>query len=290
MSEQAPFPAVTPSPATTTQPLPAGARAAPPLGDTLPSAPHVVSRLVALTDRDADTRELLAAIERDPALTARILRTANSPFFAQTRNVTSVKRAVVVLGLPMVRNLTLGLTVWDATTSHIAARDARRLWEHSLAVATVAQHLATHTRACSAADAFTAGLLHDVGKLVLARQFPDAYRPLLVPTPVRSRLPALERAAVGHDHAEIGALLFERWRLPKLLIEAVARHHEEPLAPDEAGVVAAANLLLSCARPDEHVPEQVARDDEQHALEQVAPVGVTAELWHEARERTSATR
>lgn len=253
------------------------ARSAIGLGDTLPSAPHVVSRLVSLTDADADTRDLLAAIDRDPALTARILRTANSPFFAQTRNVTSVTRAVVVLGLPMIRNLTLGLTVWDATTSHISPQQARTLWEHSLAVAHAAQHFAARTRICSAPDAFTAGLLHDVGKLVLAKQFPDAYRPLLVQSAMTPLLPEAERAAVGHDHTEIGALLFERWRLPKVLVDAVARHHEPTLAPGLAGLVAAANTLLGCGR-----------DEREQALGRAAAAGVTEELWLDYRERGAA--
>lgn len=246
------------------------------LGETLPSAPHVVSRLVSLTGADADTRDLLAAIDRDPALTARILRTANSSFFAQTRNVTSVTRAVVVLGLPMIRNLTLGLTVWDATTSHISPQQARTLWEHSLAVAHAAQHFAARTRLCSGPDAFTAGLLHDVGKLVLAKQFPDAYRPLLVQTAMTPLLPEMERAAVGHDHTEIGALLFERWRLPKILVDAVARHHDETLAPGLAGLVAAANTLVGCGR-----------DDRARALARAADAGVTEELWQEYRERSA---
>ena len=244
------------------------------LGDTLPSAPHVVSRLVSLTDADADTRDLLATIDRDPALTARILRTANSPFFAQTRSVTSVTRAVVVLGLPMVRNLTLGLTVWDATTSHITPQQARRLWDHSLGVAHAARHFAQRTRLCSGADAFTAGLLHDVGKLVLAKQFPEAYRALLVQTAMSPVLPEVERAAVGLDHAQVGALLFERWRLPATLVEAVAHHHDASLQPGLVGVVAAANALVGCT------PEEL-----EQALARAVDVGIAAELWQEYLER-----
>ena len=247
------------------------------LGDTLPSAPHVVSRLVSLTDADADTRDLLATIDRDPALTARILRTANSPFYAQNRSVTSVTRAVVVLGLPMVRNLTLGLTVWDATTSHISPHQARRLWDHSLAVAQAARHFAVATRSCLGPDAFTAGLLHDVGKLVLARQFPEDYRSLLGQTTMTRLLPELERAAVGYDHAEVGALLFERWRLPRIVVDAVARHHDASPSPGLPGFVAAANALVGCA-PDER----------EAALARAAAAGVDAELWREYVERSAS--
>ncbi len=236
-----------------------------------------MSRLVSLTDADADTRDLLAAIDRDPALTARILRTANSPFFAQTRSVTSVTRAVVVLGLPMIRNLTLGLTVWDATTSHLTPQQARTLWDHSLAVAHAARDLAARTRVCAGGDAFTAGLLHDVGKMILAKQFPDAYRPLLAEAAMTPLLPETERAAVGHDHAEIGALLFERWRLPKVLVDAVAHHHDAQLAPDLAGLVGAVNTLLGCSDADREA-----------ALERAAAAGVTEELWREHLERGRA--
>lgn len=253
-----------------------GARPAIGLAETLPSAPHVVSRLVSLTDADSDTRDLLAAIDRDPALTARILRTANSPFYAQTRSVTSVTRAVVVLGLPMIRNLTLGLTVWDATTSHLTPQQARTLWDHSLAVAHAARDLAGRTRVCASGDAFTAGLLHDVGKMILARQFPDAYRPVLAEAAMTPLLPENERAAVGHDHAEVGALLFERWRLPKVLVEAVAHHHDAQLVPGLPGLLGAVNALLGCSH-----------DDRAAAFERAAAAGVTEELWREHLERAA---
>lgn len=212
------------------------------LHENLPSAPHVVSRLISLGD-DADTSELRRVIDSDPALTARILRTANSPFFAQARSVTSVQRAIVVLGLTMVRNLTLGLTVWDAAAGQIPAAHARHLWDHSLAVAHGAQRLATVAGSCEAADAFTAGLLHDVGKLVLARHAPDAYRSLWAASGRADDLPARERALFGHDHAAIAALLFEHWRLPHVILEAVGQHHD---AAPEAGLpslVAAVNEL-----------------------------------------------
>jgi putative nucleotidyltransferase with HDIG domain len=250
-------------------------RAAIALADTLPSPPHVVTRLLALTDAD-DTRDLLDTIDHDPALTARILRTANSPFFAQTRSVTSVGRAVLVLGMTMVRNLTLGLTVWDATASSVAPQHGHTLWAHSVAVAHAAQHLALRTRSCAGPDAFTAGLLHDVGKLVLAKQFPDAYRPILVRTAATPVPPDLERAAVGLDHAEVGALLFDRWRLPKVLVDAVVHHHDAHLVPGLPGVVAAADTLLSCG-PADH-------DD---ALTRAAEAGVDAALWEELREAVS---
>jgi putative nucleotidyltransferase with HDIG domain len=237
----------------------------------------VVTRLLSLTDADDDTRDLLATIDHDPALTARILRTANSPYFAQTRSVTSVARAVVVLGLPMVRNLTLGLTVWDATASSVAPQEGRQLWAHSVAVAYAAQHLAVRTRSCAGPDAFTAGLLHDVGKLVLARHFPDSYRPILLRTAMTPVPPDLERAAVGHDHAEVGALLFDHWRLPKVLVDAVVHHHDAHLVPGLPGLVAAADTLLSCGP-----------DDREGALVRAAEAGVEAALCEELRERLAS--
>ena len=130
-------------------------------GDTLPSALHVAVAPGLADRRRLNTRDLLAAIDRDLALTARILRTANSPF-AQTRSVTSVTRGVV-LGPPTIRNPTPG-PPWDATTTRCAA-GAHALGA-LLAVAHAAQFLAHAHRAQAGGDAFTAGLLHDVGKMI----------------------------------------------------------------------------------------------------------------------------
>ena len=90
-------------------------------------------------------------------------------------------------------------------------------------------------------------------------------------------LPESERAVVGHDHAEIGALLFERWRLPKVLVEAVAHHHDPTLVPGVAGLVGAVNTLLGCSD-----------DDREAAFERAAAAGVTEELWRENLERGAA--
>lgn len=240
---------------------------------SLPSAPHLLPRLLALTDADGDPGELLALIESDPALTARILRTANSPFFGQARSVTSVQRAVVVLGLAMVRNLTLGLTVWDATAGRLAGEEVSRLWEHSLSVALAAQDLAARSASCNPTDAFTAGILHDAGRLVLAQHFPDVY-PLLRETTGEPSVIELERTALDCDHASVGGWLLDTWRVPQSLVEAVLQHHDANPAPGLAALVAAANELVRDADPYEK--KGPARDA---ARARATAAGISDDLW-----------
>lgn len=250
------------------------ARVALALDQELPSAPDVVARLVPLTEEDADTEELIDLIDCDPALTARILRTANSSFFGQARTVTSVRRAVVVLGLSTVRNLSLGFAVWNATVDRVAREHARRLWDHSLAIALAAQHLAARSSLCDGSEAFTVGLLHDVGTLVLARHFGADYQPLLRVAGTRPGRPEREREAIGTDHAAAGALLLERWRLPTVLVEAVADHHaSEPTSPLGAliGVV-------------EHSFHELPADAPQVAP-RLAAAGVDDDAWQAFDER-----
>lgn len=248
--------------------------------DSLPSAPQFLPRILALTELDADVADLVALIERDPGLTARILRTANSPFFGQARSVTSVRRAMVVLGVAMVRNLALGLVVWDAAAGRIPADRVARLWDHSLSVALAAQELAARSRMCDSADAFTAGLLHDAGRLVLARRFPSVYLPLLLEVAPESRAPDVEHALLEVDHAEVGGWLFDAWRMPLPIVEAVAQHHDETTAPGLATLVAVANALVN------HVDPHAAPDPGQEpALARAAAAGISLDLWREVVDR-----
>jgi len=269
--------------------LPATEPSSPPLtrsviDQSLPGAPHVLPKLLALSDADEDAGELVRLIESDPALTARILRTANSPFFGQARSVTTVQRALVVLGSSMVRNLALGLTVWDAASGAMPIESFVRLWQHSLTVALAARDLAARTALCNPGDAFTAGLLHDTGKLVLARALPDTYPPLVQTSTAAPSLVERERAVVGCDHAQVGGWLFDSWRVPELIVEAVAGHHERTAASPLAALVGATDLLLH------HAAAGTPESDPEHqaALARADASGISTDLWREVGARSAS--
>jgi putative nucleotidyltransferase with HDIG domain len=215
--------------------------------DTVPSAPAVLLEILSLLEEDdVETRRLGDAIARDGGLTARILRVANSSFFAQARTVSTVERAMFVLGVAMVRSFAVSAAVFDAIGDTLSAAATDALWHHSLAVALVARRLAARDQLGDPDQAFTAALLHDAGCMLLARRFRDFY--------ARSgdhekiALDVAERAALGVDHATAGGWLFEAWRLPPAIVAAVAGHHNAQ-ASGLGALVAAADAIVCFPDP-----------------------------------------
>ena len=183
--------------------------------DRLPSAPEIAQRLlVAINREDAHTRHLTALIVRDQSLSARLLRLANSAFFSIRTRVTSIHHATTLLGFARVRDLALGLSVWGALESKSpeARRWRRVLWSHTSLVAATAKTLAERT-GNDANTAFTAGLLHDVGKLVLGIRLGDSYWSLLDEAAGDGREGAeLEAEAFGcHRSRPTADSTFRRW-------------------------------------------------------------------------------
>lgn len=251
--------------------------------DRLPSAPEIAQRLlVAINREDAHTRHLTALIVRDQSLSARLLRLANSAFFSIRTRVTSIQHATTLLGFARVRDLALGLSVWGALESKSpeARRWRRVLWSHTSLVAATAKTLAERTGS-DANTAFTAGLLHDVGKLVLGIRLGDSYWSLLDEAAGDGREGAeLEAEAFGCHHATVGGWLLQLWALPPALVDAVALHHE-PLAADCGldlpAVVAVANRLVNATDP----ASGVARNQVLDEIRAFAPGLLSADTWPE---------
>ena len=195
----------------------------------IPTIPALLVHILTVVDGErSSARELIEVIQRDQALTSRVLRLANSGFFACQRQVATLPRAVILLGFSTIKNLALGVKIWDMLMVQGGA-GLTELWEHSALVAAAARLLAQRTRAAEADEAFTAGLLHDIGRVVLMRRFPAVYGRLT--SGGEGGLETRERAAFGVDHAQAGAWLFEAWALPAAIVESAARHHE-PLPLD----------------------------------------------------------
>lgn len=225
----------------------------------LPPAPTVLPELLRrLTKPDLDTSEIVTLLTFDPGLTATILRVANSAFFAGAEPASTLVEAVTRLGYHQV--LLLVATICGATTlsqpKSSYGLDAGELWRHSVATALAAETLA-QTAGQDINVAFTAGLLHDLGKIVLAEALADKPPRLLTPSDHqgRSRLEC-ERAVVGLDHAEVGGGLLVRWHFAEELAAAVTHHHT-PTAAGPHGPLAAcvhlgdliAHSLGLCAGP-----------------------------------------
>jgi putative nucleotidyltransferase with HDIG domain len=245
--------------------------------DTVPSAPAILFEILQiLADEDAGLRDLFGAIERDPGLTAKVLRTANSTFFGQARTVDTVERAVMVLGVAMVRSIAVSAAVFDRVGDRLSAGLVDRIWHHSLATATTARLLATRTKRGDRDDAFTAGLLHDAGRMLLMRRFPELHAEPEADTGIE----AIERARIGVDHGVVGGWLFEAWNLPAAIVQAVTQHHAEHPAAGLPTLIFTANLMTR--HPDGALLLAEASDLHAEAARNAAEeFGLTRESWSE---------
>lgn len=195
--------------------------------DALPSLPRNYAELNRrLVDPNATYRDLAAVIERDIAMSAKLLQIVNSAFFGLSRRLTHVADAISYLGLHVIKNLVLSIEVFGSYDGQSLAPvvSLERLTQHSLRVARIARRLLTDGE--DAKDAFAAAVLHDVGKLVLAANLPE----LITQSFAFARsegvpLHVAERELHGFGHSEVGAYLLGRWGLPYPVIEAVAYHH-----------------------------------------------------------------
>lgn len=202
---------------------------------SVPSLPSVVMKLRKyLNDPDANFDELARIIQYDPGLTANVLQLANSAYFGWAGTISSVKEAISRLGTNRIFQMVLCMSVAPLVSKPIKGydMDAGSLWEHSIAVAVCAEQLAQTLKLKGAGEAFTAGMLHDMGKVVLGTFVEVDDEPIR--EIVRSDNLAFneaERMVLGIDHAEVAAVLLEDWKLPAEVV-ATARWHHEPSKAD----------------------------------------------------------
>jgi len=196
----------------------------------LPSLPEVVARVLQVVDNPrSSAADFGRAISLDPALTARILRLANSAFYGYTGRIGTAVQAVTILGFAQVRSLVLTVSILDLFW-HSGKRPALPhydFWRHCIACAVAARALARRTRICPPEEAFVAGLLHDLGKMVLATVIPDEYHQVVKQAEAEGRvLVEVEQECLSLTHPMVGGWAAEKWRLPMALNQAVERHHE----------------------------------------------------------------
>jgi len=210
----------------------------PTLRHELPYSPALLTALFAQTgpDSDAPLETIADTLSRDQGLTAKVLALANSAFYGLQQKVTTVPRALAVLGLAEVRTLVLSVGVKALAEGKGFPRDfdLTAYWEHQLGVAVIARALAP-TMGCPDADAlFTAGVLHDLGKLLTALHSPDDWRAIRDLTQVgNTPYATAEEDYWGIEHGVIGAMVLGSWNLPESLTEPVNWHHAPMHAPSD---------------------------------------------------------
>lgn len=201
---------------------------------TLPSLPGVAMKVLDLTrDRNVSIAALGEAVQLDPALSTKVLKTVNSSYYGLSTPCPSITRAMSMLGLNTVKSIVLGFSLVDFTKSlagNASGFDLPGYWRRAVYSAAAARAVAKATRRCDAEEAFVAALVADIGVLASLAALRDEYLDVVKDAPEdHDEMVTLERARLGFDHAQIGKELATRWRLPGMLVSAIAHHHNESL-------------------------------------------------------------
>jgi putative nucleotidyltransferase with HDIG domain len=225
----------------------------------LPSLPAVVMELLTSIDmEDVDISVLAKKVSHDQALTAKTLRLANSSQYGLQVKVTTIQQAITFLGFQTTRNLITAAAVTGCfPQGKCHGFNDKAFWRHSIATAVCARVLARRMR-FNQDYAFTAGLLHDIGRLVLVTTHPERYAEVIAWRSANdSALLDAERAVLGLDHVATGVALAEHWNLSDTMRHAIAHHHdpEAPAAGFLATIIHAANAIV-------HALDIAGEDDE----------------------------
>ncbi len=197
-------------------------------GSFLPALPQAVVKLLEVTlDDEASLSAVTNLAEKDPGLTTQILRLANSPLFGINRNVATMDQAVVSLGMGMVRNIAVSLSIYEAFSDldRLEGFSLAKFWHHSISVSIIAKHLAALCDYEEPEEAFIAGLLHDVGQLHMIKISPDNFKKIVEAAQSGTTVLAAERKYWGKDHAQAGAELLQAYHFPPAIVDAVCYHH-----------------------------------------------------------------
>jgi putative nucleotidyltransferase with HDIG domain len=218
--------------------------------DAIPPCPEVVARVSALCDDEkASARDIARAVMADGAISARLIRLANSAFYGLARRVSTVTQAAIMLGSDEIRAVVYALPVRDLFAERMSSGgiDLSSLWSHSVRVAVLARELAYLIRFDTPEEVFIAGLFHDTGQVILNELVPKEYHALQLDAwRAKADLAAWEDEHIGVSHAEVGRRLAERWNFPQILAEAIAFHHRGGCGGErsvQSGLVYAANRL-----------------------------------------------
>jgi HD-like signal output (HDOD) protein len=201
----------------------------------LPVMPPVAAEIIRKAeDPDTAVKELSELISRDAALAVRVLKIANSSFYAMPREIQTIQQAIMLLGYSTLRSVVVAASMKDVFARFGLAE--RLLWEHAVAGAVAANRLAREIGGMSAEELFLAGLLHDVGRLVMYSQAATQYQEVLKVIYAEGGDPVqLERQSFGFDHCEVGRLVLEKWRLPARLVGAIGGHHDPDAVNGKSG-------------------------------------------------------
>lgn len=220
--------------------------------DDLVTLPEIALRIAQMVDDPTSSAAAIGReISNDAALTARLLRVANSPVFGHDGKISTISRAIAVLGVRQVRDLTVGIAAirtFDGIANELVTMES--FWRQSVLCALAAGHIAARRQGGRHESPFVAGLLHDIGQLVLYKRAPELARQALLMSIYAADEPGLcrcERDLMGFDHGVVGVRLAQKWGLPRVLQECIQFHHDPGEAKDYPLEVATIHLADTIA-------------------------------------------
>ena len=211
--------------------------------NTLPALPQTVVQLLdACNDKEVEIADIGKIVALDATISGRILQLANSAFLGARTPFAEIGQAVIFLGIDTVRNLALAVSVHELFGDERKSIELPQFWYHSLHTAIIAKQLAEQSNFPEPAQAYLCGLLHDLGKLILATHAPD-HDIFSAARPTSADLLLSERRLFGIDHAMLSGDLLRLWRLPENMAQAVTSHHEMADEDGLASLLHQANLI-----------------------------------------------
>lgn len=209
----------------------------------LPTPPIVFHQIQkVISDPNSSAGQVASVLAEDPAMSVKVLKLTNSAFYGLAREIESVKHAVMIVGMEAIKNLVLSASVLDMFKSDDIDQDFQEaFWRHSLATAFCGRLLARRINSRGMVDpdtAFSSGLLHDVGKLIISCFLPEENAKFQAEreSDKESDDYIVEERALGFNHAQVGGYLATTWRLPKRLADSITFHHHPQLSEDELPV------------------------------------------------------
>jgi putative nucleotidyltransferase with HDIG domain len=218
----------------------------------IPTLPHILLQLIKTCNAESGSlKEISRIIEKDPALTGRVLSLVNSAYYSKNNRIRNVEGAVIFLGTNAIKNIAICSSVHEVfqNVKSGAVFNLKQFWWHSLRCAILAKSIAKKQKFHDPEEAFLFGMLHDLGKIILWVNFPEQYADLLQKRKGSPDLILAGESQLGANHAEIGAWLLNKWNFQREIADAVLSHHNSMYcmltAPPLAQFIYVANLLSS---------------------------------------------
>ncbi len=240
----------------------------------MPPLSTTVTKLLEICNKPKTSpNDLVRVISLDPVLTGKVLNLVNSAYYSLPNKVTSLARAIILLGLNTVSNLALSTAILEsfATSGSFQAFSMEDFWSHSICVGVTAKTLATilNIPLRERETFFVAGLLHDIGKIPLTMSYPDDYAQILKSTALKQTPSCLaENAILGFDHCMIGGMIAEKWHLGPVFSDSLRHHHNPDEATEENSQLTAivalgniyANIMKAGSSPNCYLENQMIND------------------------------